>query len=311
MYILHQLIGTGVGLNAARRLFFSLCVVFVLGTSAKAQIHAQIEVQETRSDRLDEFHMNIKDQPFATLELTGGGLANVEFQRTVVKTAVDDTGLDLVDHQAGEEKEFDELWERGSIAGINGDIVYGGLQKKENGGLILRLSLTLKKNAPQAHAIKQLSGEVDLFTPKHDPDSVVEVEDFQKLRGESMVSPLLSAAGIELNTITKEQAEALDKSKSIECQQCGKAQLDALDEKPHIILHIKNSKQRLVAVEFQDKSRHNIEITGTTGPVVLTDDWKVFEFRSKLPDTARLVIYLSTPKSIIKVPFSFTNLALP
>jgi hypothetical protein len=307
----HRLLQKIGGLHALTRIIFSFCLVFTLGTSAKARIKVGIVLQETRSDRFDEFHNNIKDMPFATLHLTGDGLAQVEFQRTVIKVAADNTGLDLVDHQTEDDEGFDELWNRGLTAGANEAAVGGGLQKTEYGWLILRLSLTLKKNAAQARTIRELSGEVDLFAPKRDPDSIVEVKDFQKLRGASMISRVLSAAGIELNTITKVQAEALDRSKGLDGQQCGKGQLDAADEKPHVILHIKNSKQQLVALEFQDKNGHKIEVTGMIGRAVLTDDWKIFEFRSDLPDAARLVIYLATPKSVIKVPFTFTNLALP
>ena len=177
----------------------------------------------------------------------------------------------------------------------------------------MRQSLLLKKNAPQARTIRELSGEVDLFAPKHDPDSIVKVENFQKLRGKPMASPLLSSAGVELNNLTREQAEALVKSESLdlECRQCEMEQLATIDKVPHITLQIKNPNQKLVALEFQDADGHQITGTESWGSLDVANDWMSFEFDSKLPDTARLVIYLATPKSLVKVPFSFTNVSLP
>ena len=42
-----------------------------------------------------------------------------------------------------------------------------------------------------------------------------------------------------------------------------------------------------------------------------TGDIRVFEFTEPVPQDAQLTIYLTTPKSTVKMPFSITNIALP
>jgi hypothetical protein len=37
----------------------------------------------------------------------------------------------------------------------------------------------------------------------------------------------------------------------------------------------------------------------------------IYEFSERLPDTARVRIYVLTPKATIKVPFKLTNVPLP
>lgn len=78
-----------------------------------------------------------------------------------------------------------------------------------------------------------------------------------------------------------------------------------------ITLEMTDPQDKIVRTEIQDAAGHPIRDQGESTVTIGASKTRTYEFASPLPDDARLVIYLATPKSLVKVPFSFTNIALP
>ena len=275
----------------------SLCVVLVLACSAEAQLRIQAGDVEDKRTTGDQFFSGLE----VKIKLLGDDLADARSIRTVVKTALDDTGRDLVDSK--KEK--------------------GGFEKIRSSGQSTTVTLRLKNPERKATEIKELSGETELFVPKNDPDSIVKVEDFQKLGGSPIVSPALAAAGIEVITYNKEQiddakAKKAEKDKKEPKTNLGDAMSEALGGifgmrggPNDITMQIKDPNKKLVDMEFQDASGKTIETNGSSSWSDGDKQMKTCDFRAKLPPGTRLVIYLSTPKSLVSTPFSLKDVFLP
>jgi len=186
------------------------------------------------------------------------------------------------------------------------------------------LSVNLKNPTRKATTIKELAGKADLLVPKNDPDSIVKVDDFQKLGGHPIASPALSAAGIEIVAYTKEQVDAEKAKQAEEAKKnpkpnIGEAIAGAFGEMfnmgggPNsITVQMKDPKGMVADVEFQDESGNKIKGNGwSSSGNRTTKESKTYNFQTKLPDTTRLVIYLATPKSVVTVPLTLKDVFLP
>ena len=276
----------------------SLVSTFAIVASADAQVQTQLgDVKDSRTTGQFFGGLEVK------IKLLGDCVADAESIRTVINTAVDDTGRDLVDH----EKEQNKFVTRDG-------------QSRQS----WELNLNLKNPMRKATTIKELTGEADLFVPKNDPDSIVKVDDFQKQGGQPIASPALSAAGIEVITYTKEQAEAEKAKRTEEAKKNPKANIGEaiagafgeifnMGGGPNsITVQLKDPNGTLAGVEFQDASGKKIKGNGwSSSGDIKTKASKTYNFQTKLPDSTRLVIYLATPKSVVTVPLTLKDVFLP
>jgi len=272
--------------------------VSVIVASADAQVQTQLgDVKDSRTTGQFFGGLEVK------IKLLGDSVADAESIRTVINTAVDDTGRDLIDH----EKQKNEF-----------------VKKNGQSQQSWELSVNLKNPTRKATAIKELTGKADLLVPKNDPDSIVKVDDFQKLGGQPIASPALSAAGIEIVAYTKEQADAEKAKQAEEAKKNPKANIGEaiagvfgemfnMGGGPNsITVQLKDPKEMVADVEFQDESGHKIKGNGwSSSGDIKTKASKTYNFQSKLPDSTRLVIYLATPKSVVTVPLTLKDVFLP
>jgi hypothetical protein len=85
--------------------------------------------------------------------------------------------------------------------------------------------------------------------------------------------------------------------------------LDNLSEHS-IAFQIKDPQSRLVGIEFQDAK--GAVISGSRlSSGGSEDQTRIHDFESKLPDAARVRLYVLTPRSVVKTPFKLNNLPLP
>jgi len=277
-----------------KKLIPSLCLTFVLAAAAQAQNPPPSPAQppEVQTQLGDITDSRTTGQFFAGLEvdikLMGDAVADAQSLQGNVKTAVDDTGRDLIDHE-NEKNKFEKL--------------------NRNGGQGAQIKLKLKNPSRKAATIKELTGEAELYVPKNDPAAIVTVPDFQKIGGKKIESPALAAAGIELTTYTKEQ-QAAEKAKGDDGGFGGIFGMGGGGAN-NINVRIKDPNLKLVDIEFQDPSGEKIKSNGWSASGGPKETSKTFMFSNKLPDNAVLVVYLSTPKSMIVVPFTLTNVPLP
>ncbi|MEI6492565.1 MAG: hypothetical protein WCO94_08450 [Verrucomicrobiota bacterium] len=277
---------------------FIAIFAFVIVRSADAQVQTQLgDVKDSRTTGQFFAGLEVK------IKLLGDSVTDAESIRTVINTAVDDTGRDLVDR----EKQKNEF-----------------VKKNGQSQQSWELSVNLKNPARKATVIKELTGEADLLVPKNDPDSIVKIGNFQKYGGQPITAAALSEAGIEIVAYTKEQADAEKAKQAEEAKKNPKANIGeaiagAFGEMFNIgggpnsiTVQMKDPKEMVADVEFQDECGNKIKGNGwSSSGNRKTKESKTYNFQTKLPDTAFLVIYLATPKSVVTVPFTLKDVFLP
>ncbi|MDP8213660.1 MAG: hypothetical protein P9M10_00550 [Candidatus Euphemobacter frigidus] len=184
------------------------------------------------------------------------------------------------------------------------------------------ITIKLKNPSRRATHVKELNGELELFVPKNDPDSVVIINDFMEKMGKPFSSPILKKAQIEITALTKKEYEALkQKGKEKAVSQEGFENLGesfakafsslfggftSIDENS-IIVNIVDPEARIVSVEFFGDDGKKLPTSGT----MTMGNIHVYNFRDKLPDKAKLRIYIMTDKSLLKMPLLLKDIALP
>lgn len=248
------------------------------------------------------------------LKLTGDDLADAKAARLLLKTAVDDTGRDLMPEKR-DDPDF----------------------QKAFGSSLPDLKAALKNPARAAGAVKEISGEVQLFIPGRDPASTVVVDKLATRWDKAVASPALKTQKIEVRVVSakahraeaqKGQAEMekeMEKRKA-EMEKEAKAAgedpeaIEALMELAQgflgmmgevgdndLILRIKDAENRLLEVEVTDKSGQPISSQGT----MTSGELRIMNFPEKLPPDAKLKFLLKTKKAIVATPFSLKEVALP
>jgi hypothetical protein len=104
------------------------------------------------------------------LKLTGDDLADARAARVLLRKAVDETGRDLLPEKKPD-ADFQKSYGSGAPA----------------------LKLALKNPARTASAVKEISGDVELFTPARDPAATVSIDRIVSRTDRSVDSPALSA----------------------------------------------------------------------------------------------------------------------
>jgi len=111
-------------------LFLISTIALALSSPVEAQVQVQFgDVQDSRTT--GQFFSGIE----VKIKLLGDSVADAESVRTVIKTAMDDTGRDLIDHEK-KENNFEK--------------------RNRQGGQNWELSLKLKNPARKANTIKEL-----------------------------------------------------------------------------------------------------------------------------------------------------------
>jgi len=241
------------------------------------------------------------------------GLGSVKFS---VTTAVDDSGKNLID---------DSGWmSEGAVFGVNS---------------VYSTSITLKNPGPQAKSLKVLAGDVEAYDPSQDPAATVEVDSFPKTYGQPVQSPALVAAGIKL-TICHTPAQAdtakgsptpagifsmtVETSSTVTSisspappgkkKKFRKKKIQQQQPAPPaytVIIQDSDPNQKIGSIMFEDATGNRIMENDSSTNTINADETRTYDFANPLPDTTRLTVYLHTPKTDVKIPFSFSNVALP
>ncbi len=260
------------------------------------------------------------------LHLHGDAVATARSLRLSVTSALDDTGADLAKPQSH---------------GTN--FMFLGNSPD------LLTSLSLKEPATGAKTITTLTGEASLYEPQNDPDSTVIVQNIPKVIGTSVPSPALAAAGVQVTVASETPASTINPAAIAAgtaapgIATSGSASITATARQSPIItgtnedntlptptkrkfrkkkkqnqngqqfsiaLAISDPSEKIVSTQFQEKSGTRINPSSTSTFNMFGKVTATYTFASPLPADAQLVIYLSTPKSYVKVPFSFSNIPL-
>lgn len=299
------------------------CLTFVLliispCILAQAQSQVQVlvgDVKETR--RTDGFFNKLEVQ----LKVMGEIVPDVRGVRVALERAIDSTGRNLIDEK--------KMSSRGS--GFD-DV---SASDSEN----FKIDLEMKNAARRATVVTEIAGVLELFVPGRDPGSTVIVSDFNHQTGKSIANASLRTANVDLLVWNKQQYEGQKKAeeekikKQIEEkkksgtpeEQADIAEalasglmkvfgglFNAMTEMSEngIALKLTDPQKRVINVEFTDESGKPISSQGRTS---MGDDPRtmIFDFEQKLPENAKLKVYLLTTGSVVKAPFKVTNVPLP
>jgi len=182
-----------------------------------------------------------------------------------------------------------------------------------------------------AKALEMVSGTLELVIPDLDPGSTVVVENIATRYGSAVASEALGNAGITLIVFDKRSAYAAAAAKALGGPQdydsgpmfgtslvkappgFPKAEMEEGD----IAVAIDDPEERLVGLEIQAAdggplryshggNYHSSGFQGSPGK-----RFDTYHLGTSLPDNARLVCWLITPGSVLKVPFHIDTLPLP
>jgi len=243
------------------------------------------------------------------LKLTGDDLADARAARVMLTKALDESGRDLL-----REKKEDEDF------------------RKSSGGGAPDLKISLKNPARGASAIKEISGEVQLFAPSRDPAATILIDRITSRMDKPIDSPALKSQQIAARLVSPKVYRAQAKKRDAELEaemQKHKEEMkkEAGDDKTaealmalvkgfagmmndvgdnDVILQMEDPQGKLLDVEVVGKSG----VIDTRGSMS-SGGLKILQYSEKLPPDAKLRFLVKTKNALLRAPFSLTNVPLP
>jgi hypothetical protein len=243
------------------------------------------------------------------LKLTGDDLADAKAARVLLKKAVDESGRDLLPEKKGDE-DF----------------------QKSSGSSGPDLKVNLKNPARGAGAIKEVSGDVELYAPSRDPAATVVVERLTSRMDKAIASPALKAQNIAVRLVSpnvyradakKREAEMdaeMEKHKEEVKKEAGDDKtaeaLMGLVKAFSGMMNDVGDNDVILQIEDEGGKLQDVEVVGKSGVIdtrgsMSSGGLKILQYSEKLPPDAKLRFLLKTKKSLLKTPFTLTNVPLP
>lgn len=266
-----------------------LLLSFFLNTNAQ---DIKINVGDVKDSRTT-------GQFFAGLEIDlqflGDALEDVKSMQCIINKAVDDTERDLLKPE--EAVQFTEI-------------------NKDNPG---RADFTIKLKNPSRRAmtIKELSGDVEMYIPRNDPNAIVTIKNFTSQPGKPLLNKGLNENNIKVSVLTTDQYESIKEKQKAEADTSMLGQMvSALSNffggfsspgKNSIILELIDPESRIINVEFVDQSGRIINTQGSSS----MENIHIYDFEKSMPKNAQLKLYLKTNKAVKYMPFTLKDIDLP
>ncbi len=282
-----------------KRLLISIAIILIASPAFAADVNVSVsEVKDSRTT----------GQFFAGLEIKfkimGDALSDARGVKLAVAKATDDTGRDLIKKDESGSRDF--------------------AKPDENRAGLVEIEAKLKNPARKAAVVKEVSGEVTIFSPGRDPNAVASIPAFMTLAGKKIENGALKAGGVGLGIMTKKEFDAFKEQQQKEVKakegemirELGEAMAKALValfgsmmevSENSVILNVTDPDSKVVDVEFTDASGGPLR----SGSSMKTGDIRVFEFEKPMPRDAKLTVYLATPKALWKASFKLQDIALP
>lgn len=243
------------------------------------------------------------------IRIAGPGAAAVRSGCVTISAARDDTGAEL---QIGG---LTHSFRRTAVGSVSPEDFHRVLPPS--------LHFSLREPAAGATKVTSITGVVELVIPDVDPEATARIEQVASRVDQRLESPALAAAGVTLvlyNHLSPREGPREydsgplfgDTPPGMPRQMIGRL-TDKLTELD-FAFGITDPHGRLVAMEFQQADGSPIEYNHngwyhsghTPGK-----SFSVYRVRSPLPANARLVCWLVTAKSLVKLPLNLTDLPLP
>lgn len=237
------------------------------------------------------------------LELPKIKAAEIAASRVVVASAADETGRDLVDRER--ETYLDPNFRPGADPATPATV-----------------SMTLKNPARSATRLKEVRGEIELYMPGKDPNSVAEVPKFLSFSGKPLAHKALKANGIEIALVSPTQLAA-EKKKLGEAKRKEYADLgyegETLDSvvssylesllnvyATEVLLRVKDPSKRIQEVVFVDS---NGELK--RGSMRDDEGFTILSTWEEPKPDWKLRVSMRTNKNLVKHQFVVKDVPLP
>ena len=166
--------------------------IFVRKTPTPTPLPAvpvQAEFVQIQEERIRGEGMTPKCE--VEVSLPGTKAADVAATRVVVRKVGDDLGASLVLDAAAEAR-FENAY-------------HDPYNRQPD--MPLTFAVPMKNTSRKAKLLKEVTADVELYTPALDPAALVTVPNFLGAAGKPIVSPALAAAGVEVTILSPEQIE--------------------------------------------------------------------------------------------------------
>jgi hypothetical protein len=243
------------------------------------------------------------------LKLTGDDLADAKAARVVLTKAIDESGRDLLPDVKRDE-DF----------------------QKSSGSSGPNLKVNLKNPARGAGALREVSGDVELYAPSRDPAATVVVDRLTSRMDKPIVSAALKSQKIGVRLVSpkvyradakKREAEMDAEMKKHEAEMKKEAGDDKTAEALMGLVKAFSGMMNevgdndvILQIEDEGGRLQDVEVVGNSGVIdtrgsMSSGGLKILNFGEKLPPDAKLRFLLKTKKSLLKTPFTLTNVPLP
>lgn len=241
------------------------------------------------------------------LELPKLQSAEVAASRVFVKSATDDVGGDLVDREAAEPQ-----FEPNPRASM-----------KDAPPTPATISVKLKNPDRKARKLAAVSGEIELYLPGKDPNSVAEIPKFVTMGGKALSHKALKANGVEIAMLSEAQIEA-ERAKRTEAKKKEYAAMgyegEELEnavrsategllavEENDLLVRIKDPQNRIQEIRYVDAAGDVKMVSARDDEgVVLLSTWE-----GKPQPDWRLRVSMKTPKNVVRYAFAVNDVPLP
>jgi hypothetical protein len=276
--------------------------LFTLTVAANAQQKIDVAVKQVNDRRTSgQFFAQLA----ISVELPKLQASEVAASRVIVSSATDETGRDLVDREAQEPQ-----LEPSQRAGMDTPMP-------------AMISVTLKNPDRKATKVKEVRGEIELYMPGKDPNSIAEIAKFASTTGKPLAHKALKANGVEITLLSPAQVEAEKKRRAdAKKKEYAEAGLDAetlesmLKSFLETLLQVEETQ---IVARVKDPNKHIQQITYVDGAgevknVSMQDDEGLVLFSTwagaPQPDW-KMRVSMKTAKNVARYSFALNDVPLP
>lgn len=273
----------------------------LLSTAASAQQKLDVAVKQVNDRRANGFFSELT----IYMSLPKVRANEVAASRVTITSAVDETGRDLVDPERK-----------------------AGFEPQRTGGQAepatpASVSVALKNPDRKATKVKEVRGEIELFMPAKDPNSVAEIAKFTTFSGKALSHKALKANGVDIALVSPAQVEAEKKkraeAKKKEYAEMGfegedlanmlKSFVESLlgAEENDLYVRVKDPSNRIQEIEYVD-SKGEVQMVSRRDEegMTLLSTWA-----GKPQPDWKLRVSMKTPKNVVKYTFALADVPLP
>jgi hypothetical protein len=275
-----------------------LAAILIVTSALTAQ--ESVKVRHVNDRRATGFFAELS----MTLELPKIKASEVAASRVIVKSATDETGRDLVDAEKGEPPLQLSM----------------GRSADQNPATV---SLSLKNPDRKATKVKEVRGEIELYLPGKDPNSVAEIAKFTTMSGKALSHKALKANGVEISMVSAAQLEA-EKKKRAEAKKKEYAEMgyegdDLATMVTDFLGSLLGAEENDLYVRIKDPKNaiQNIAYVDAAGEVKMVnaredEGFTLLSTWSGKPQADwKLRVSMKTAKNVVRMPFALNDVPLP